>query len=209
MRAALDSRRRRGRPPASDGPSTEKRILQTAREVFAELGYEKCTFSEIAARAGVTRPAVNHYFRSKKELYEAVFESTQQSVIEVGVTRASDRVDLAERLTAFLETASQADSVDRSYARFTTSSLLDGFRHPELRDHANAQLDSVRGFVRETLEEAIARGDARADLDVPAVTEMLVAIMWGMGLYAGFVGTHDQLETVVDQFSRLLNGSLW
>lgn len=209
MRAALHSRRRRGRPPASDGPSTEERILQTAREVFAELGYENSTFGEIAERAGVTRPAVNHYFRSKKQLYQAVFESAQQSVVDAGVMRAADRGHLAERLTAFLETASQADSVDRSYARFITSSLLDGFRHPELRDHADSQLDSVRRFVRETLEEAIARGDARADLDVPAVTEMLVAIMWGMGLYAGFVGTHDQLETVVDQFSRLLKGSLW
>jgi AcrR family transcriptional regulator len=201
--------RRRGRPPTSDGPSTEDRILRTAREVFAELGYEKCTFSEIAERAGVTRPAINHYFRGKKELYDAVFDAARADVVKSGVANALERGDLADRLTAFLETAAQLDSMDRSYARFISSSVLEGFRHPEVRAKALSQLEDVRGFVRQTLETAITRGEARADLDVPAVTEMLVAAMWGMGLYAGFVGTHDQLESVIEQFSRLLDGSLW
>lgn len=177
--------------------------------MFAELGYEKCTFSEIAERSGLTRPAINHYFRNKKQLYDAVFDATQEVVVAAGVTSAQGHGDLAEQLTTFLEAASQRDSVDRSYAQFITSSVLDGFRHPELRETTMSQLEAVRGFVRQTLELAISRGEARADLDVDAVTEMLVAVMWGMGLYAGFVGTHDQLESVINQFSRLLRGSLW
>jgi hypothetical protein len=30
-----------------------------------------------------------------------------------------------------------------------------------------------------------------------------------MGLYAGFVGTHEQLESVVAQFGLLLEGRMW
>jgi hypothetical protein len=112
-------------------------------------------------------------------------------------------------LAAFLEAATQVDSRDRSYARFIASSLLDAFRHPELRDQAQSQLDDVRGFLEQALRAAIEDGEIRADTDVASVTEMLIAVMWGMGLYAGFVGTHDQLEAVVEQFTRLLEGTLW
>jgi hypothetical protein len=63
--------------------------------------------------------------------------------------------------------------------------------------------------VRLALRSAVESGEVREDLDIPAVTEMLIAILWGMALYAGFVGTHDQLEVVVDQFSRLIAGALW
>jgi AcrR family transcriptional regulator len=203
------AKRRPGRPPASDSAGTEELILRTAREVFGEMGYAKTTFSEIAKRAGLTRPAVNHYFHSKHDLYNAVFESMQNNVVVAAETKAMKHDGLPERLSAFLETASQANSTDRSYARFVTTSLLDGFRQVEVQERAHAQLDDVRAFLRRVLEAGIERGEVRADLDVSAVTEMLLAVTWGMGLYAGFVGTHDQLEAVIDQFSRLMRGILW
>lgn len=200
--------RGRGRPPASNGHRTERRILDTAREVFAELGYERTTFQEIASRAGVTRPAVNHYFRGKAALYEAVFDSTQEGVVTAALERAAAADSATGRLGAFLHGATQADAQDRSFARFLAASLVDGFRHPEFAPRARGQIDEVRGFVRRTLQEGMRSGEVRADLDLDATTEMLVAMMWGMGLYAGFVGTHDQLEVVVEQFERVLVGAL-
>lgn len=206
---AAPAKRRPGRPPASDSAGTEELILRTAREVFGEMGYAKCTFSEVAKRAGLTRPAVNHYFHNKRELYDAVFESMQTNIVVAAETNAMKHDSLPERLSTFLQTASQANSTDRSYARFVTTSLLDGFRQVEVQERAHAQLDDVRAFIRQVLEAGVDRGEVRADLDVSAVTEMLLAIAWGMGLYAGFVGTHGQLEAVIDQFSRLLRGVLW
>jgi len=38
---------------------------------------------------------------------------------------------------------------------------------------------------------------------------MLVAMMWGMGFYAGFVGNHDELAAVVQQFELLMANKLW
>ena len=182
-----------------------------ARQVFSELGYERTTFQEIATRAGVTRPAVNHYFRDKAELFHAVFGSVLGSVVGVdaGVARAVPRVAVPKRLVAFLESAVQIDSQDRSFARFMAASVLDGYRYDELRASTREQVDQVREFVRQELRIAVELGEVRADIDIPAVTEMLIAILWGMSLYGGFVGTHDQLEEVVNQFSRLIGGALW
>jgi AcrR family transcriptional regulator len=198
-----------GRPSGSNGADTRNRILQAAREVFSEVGYESATFKDIAARADVTRTNVNHHFHSKGELYQTLFQSTRENVVAVGIVEASAERDLIDRLSGFLRTAVQIDSEDRSLARFIAASLFDSFRNPEYRDQALGQIDDVRAFLKASLEDAVVQGVVRPDADLGAITEMLVAVMWGMSIYAGFVGTHEQLESVVDQFVDLLRGTLW
>jgi AcrR family transcriptional regulator len=180
-----------------------------ARQVFSELGYERTTFQEIATRAGLTRPAVNHYFRDKTALYRALFDSVQEGVVGASVEQAVAQETLPGRLSAFLKAAVQIGSRDRSFARFMAASVLDGYRHEGLRGSTLEQIEQVREFVRLALRAAVESGEVRPDIDIPAVTEMLVAVLWGMALYAGFIGTHDQLEQVVDQFSRLIAGAVW
>lgn len=202
-------RRGRGRPSGSDGSATRNKILHAAREVFSEMGYESATFKDIAERAEVTRTNVNHYFGNKEELYRTLFEATRDGVVAVGLAEAEAESDFFERLASFLREAVQVDSADRTYARFIASSLFDSFRNPEFRDRGQGQLDDVRRFIADSINAAVAEGQLRADIDVEAVTEMLVAVMWGMSMYAGFIGTHDQLESVVDHFVRLVAGTLW
>ncbi len=203
------SPRGRGRPVSDGPPTTRQDILRAAREVFSEVGFQGATFREIAARADVTRPAVNHYFKDKAALYSALFDSTQEEVVGVGLARAAAQEALAAQLTAFLAAAVQADSQDRTYARFISSSLLDSVRHPEFQERAQSQLDGVRQFLGQAFDNAVRDGEIAESPDKAAVIEMLIAVMWGMGMYAGYIGSHEQLKSVVAQFTRLLEGSLW
>lgn len=47
-------------------------ILDAAREVFAELGYEPATVRDIIRRTGLSVGAFYNYFRSKEEVYAAL-----------------------------------------------------------------------------------------------------------------------------------------
>lgn len=51
----------------------EKRIIETARKLFAENGYEETSMNQIAAVVGMSRPTLYYYFRTKEKLYQAVF----------------------------------------------------------------------------------------------------------------------------------------
>jgi hypothetical protein len=113
---------------------------------------------------------------------------------------------MVDRLSTFLRAAVQVDSDDRTYARFIASSVFDSFRNPQFQGRAQGQLNDVRRFVADSLVAEAAKGGLRPDVDVEAVTEMLVALMWGISMYAGFLGTHQQLESVVDQMVRLVSG---
>ncbi|ACU39520.1 TetR/AcrR family transcriptional regulator [Actinosynnema mirum] len=59
--------KRRGR--RAGGEDTRGALLQAAREVFVERGYEGATVRAIAARAGVDAAMVNHWFGGKQALF--------------------------------------------------------------------------------------------------------------------------------------------
>ncbi|MBX8536359.1 TetR/AcrR family transcriptional regulator [Pseudomonas cichorii] len=50
-------------------------ILRAASEEFAEKGFAATKTGDIAARAGLPKPNVYYYFRSKENLYREVLES--------------------------------------------------------------------------------------------------------------------------------------
>jgi AcrR family transcriptional regulator len=55
------------------GQRTRRRILDAARGVFADVGYERATIRGIAAAAGVDKSSIIQYFGSKQNLFrEAV-----------------------------------------------------------------------------------------------------------------------------------------
>jgi AcrR family transcriptional regulator len=198
-----------GRPPAAKAAETRERILNAAREVFSELGYDAATFQAIAVRADLTRPAINHYFSSKRVLYQEVVEQTNALVLNAGMARAQGRSNLLERLSAFFAATMQADSEDRSAAAFLVTSVLESQRHPELSRDEHDSLRKSRAFVAGAVQEAIDSGELRTETDVDSLVEMLVAVMWGMGFYAGYVGTHSELNSIVATFELLMANKLW
>lgn len=200
-----------GRPPAAKAAETRERIITAAREVFSELGYDAATFQAIALRADLTRPAINHYFASKRVLYREVVERTNSFVVSSGISRAQGQTTLLGRISAFIAVATQVDSDDRSAAAFLVTSVLESQRHPELRSEEHDSLNNSRQFLAWAVNEAIGRGELVIDSETDASTlvELLVALLWGMGFYAGYVGNHEDLLTITDSLDKLLSGKLW
>ncbi len=183
--------------------------MRAAREVFSELGYDAATFQAIAIRADLTRPAINHYFASKRALYREVVEKTNEVVVAAGMAKAEAETSLLKRLSAFFSAAMQAESRDRSAAAFLVTSVLESQRHPELSRDEHNSLKASRAFVTWAVADAVARGELTTDTEVESLVEMLVAVMWGMGFYAGYVGGQDELAAIVDKLEMLLANKLW
>jgi AcrR family transcriptional regulator len=198
-----------GRPPAAKAAETRDRIIRAAREVFSELGYDAATFQAIAIRAGLTRPAINHYFASKRVLWSQVVEQTDALVVSAGRKRAKGETNLLSRLSAFFTAAIQTEGEDRSAAAFLVTSVLETQRHPELAGDAHDSLRTSREFIAWAVNDAIERGELTTETNVSELVEMLVAMMWGMGFYAGFVGNHEELSAVVEKFELLMANKLW
>jgi AcrR family transcriptional regulator len=64
-----------GRAPQQDrGWATRSRLLESAVTCLAELGWSGATVSVVAARAGVSRGATQHYFPTREDLFTAALD---------------------------------------------------------------------------------------------------------------------------------------
>jgi AcrR family transcriptional regulator len=72
---------RTGRRPGAS--STREEILDAARRMFAEHGYEGATFRGIADEAGVDAALVVHFFGTKSDLLGAAVEWPFDPVVEM------------------------------------------------------------------------------------------------------------------------------
>lgn len=201
--------RRPGRPPAAKADETRRRIIQAARLVFSERGYDGATFQAIAARADLTRPAINHYFSSKRVLYQEVLDETNEFIIGVGIKQAERETTLVARLTAFISAAVKANSENPAGSAFIIGGVLESQRHPEWSKTENESIRMAREFLLRVVTDAIRSGEVVADVDPLALVETLLVVISGVGLYAGYIQGYHEMLAVTGMLRKLLEGALF
>ncbi|MEU8789270.1 TetR/AcrR family transcriptional regulator [Streptomyces sp. NPDC048643] len=60
----------------------ERQVLAVATEEFGRHGYEATTVAAVAARVGVTKPLLHHYFGSKEDLYLACLNPVGDGLLD-------------------------------------------------------------------------------------------------------------------------------
>ena len=176
--------------------------------MFSERGYDAATFQAIAIRADLTRPAINHYFANKRVLYWQVLEETNNEVVAASTRRAEKETTLTGRVSAFIEGAIEAEIQNRTASAFLITATLESQRHPELSRPGTDSVSTTRAFLLWAINDGIQRGELTADTDASALTEMLLAVLLGVGFYAGFIGSRHELDPITDQLKLLLARSL-
>lgn len=67
--------------PSPRSQATRAALLEAARELFAERGYSSVGTEEVVKHAGVTRGALYHHFRDKRDLFRAVFRQMEGEIV--------------------------------------------------------------------------------------------------------------------------------
>jgi AcrR family transcriptional regulator len=78
-------------------------ILECARTLFVERGYEAVSTSDVARAAGVTTALVHHYFGSKRQLYRAVARWIVATARDVSSTAVDVGRPVEERVSATID----------------------------------------------------------------------------------------------------------
>lgn len=93
-------------------------ILETAGQLFQEMGYERASMNELAKRVGGSKATLYGYFASKEELFAAVVQSIATAHLSGAVDQLSEdvrgEVSLESALTRFGERMLQISINDSS-----------------------------------------------------------------------------------------------
>ncbi|MEI6124627.1 MAG: TetR/AcrR family transcriptional regulator [Bacteroidota bacterium] len=82
--------------------STEKVILEAAKKVFLDKGFDGARMQQIADEAGINKALLHYYFRSKDKLFDAIFEDAfMQFLPNISQIMVSD-MEFSEKIRAFV-----------------------------------------------------------------------------------------------------------
>ncbi|MFD5102538.1 TetR/AcrR family transcriptional regulator [Streptomyces albidochromogenes] len=172
--------RRRGRPrrsPEDAGPGARERILQAARDEFAERGYDKTSMRGIAKAAGVDAALVHHYFGTKDDVFAAAIEISFEPALVVPAVLGQGGTDgIGERLARYIIGVWENPATRAPLLAIVRSALTN-----------ETAAKVLRTFVLRRLLERVA-----AELDVPDPTfraELAASHMVGIAILRYVVKT--------------------
>jgi TetR/AcrR family transcriptional regulator len=92
---------RKARSTTRAGEANIERILDAALDVFAAYGFRGARIDQIAAAAGLSKPNLLYYFRTKDALYTAVLRRTLEMWLEP-LRELDSRSDPRAALSAYI-----------------------------------------------------------------------------------------------------------
>jgi AcrR family transcriptional regulator len=83
---------------------TESLILDAARKVFLENGFDGTTMQKISDEAGINKALLHYYFRSKDRLFEAVFIEAFSRMIPNLMKIFASEAEFTDKIRGFIDT---------------------------------------------------------------------------------------------------------
>ncbi|XVQ15862.1 TetR/AcrR family transcriptional regulator [Spirillospora sp. CA-255316] len=159
-----------GRPLRKDAERNRQRILQAAREVFAERGLE-VTLDDIARHAGVGVGTVYRRFPGKEALVEALFEDQADRLLE-RARQALEDDDPWEGLTGFLTGIAEEFAANRGLREVILSGAHGRDKIAQRRD---LLVPALQALVSRAQQAGALRPDIDAS-DLPLIHHMLGSV---------------------------------
>lgn len=187
---------------------TRQKVLDSARALFAERGYDPATIRDIAREAGMSTGAVFANFQDKAELFEAVLAEDMAAMGEVLAQGAGSEGGVRARILGALN-AGYSHSIDHLplvQAVVSRSWFQPRDAEERTRKAIRPLLDVLTGALKAGLET----GEVRKDADVNLLGEMIYSAYLANYRRAAYDGwTAAQLgERMAKQVDVILAGAL-
>jgi AcrR family transcriptional regulator len=159
---------------------TVERLLDAALETFAEIGFAAASVEDICRRGGFTRGAFYSSFRTKDELFGALFARETARNLARAEQQLAGIEQEADPVTAAVERCLSTFRADRTWVLVHTEYRLHAARHPEaaaaLREHASA----LHTRLTQLIEAGAERAGVRLALPPGELARIVVALHDGV-----------------------------
>lgn len=131
-------------------------ILRAASEEFADKGFAASKTSDIAAKAGVPKPNVYYYFKSKENLYREVLESIIEPLLEASAP-FNQPGKPADVLRGYIRSKIRISRELPSASKVFASEIMHGAPHlsadqtAQLNAQAKHNISCIQGWIDQGL----------------------------------------------------------
>jgi AcrR family transcriptional regulator len=159
--------------------ATRRKLLDAATQIFAQEGFEAARLEDIAAGAGYTRGAFYANFKSKEDIFFALFEEWVRERIDSLTIAMRRHSDPGEKLVA-LRTHYAELATDRRLVLISMEFKLFALRHPEAHARLRSSHRRIRASFGELFSEVMGALGKKLPIAYPAASACLGAVAQGL-----------------------------
>lgn len=166
---------------------TRDKLIDVARQLFANKGIENTTMSDIANASDKGRRTIYTYFKNKREIYNAILERESERLVSRMREVADSDISATEKVQEFIAARiSMVRSDDKASMTEKLRSLfnLDLNRIERIRKLALAKENSI---LQSMLEQGIRSGEFNAKQAKRFASTLVLALQ---GLYYSYVNNN-------------------
>jgi AcrR family transcriptional regulator len=151
-----------------DGRTVPERLLDTARTLFAEKGFEGASVQDVVTAAGVTKGAMYHYFSSKDDLLYEIYARVLRMQMERLEKFAVQELPVEERVRAAATdvVATTVENIASMTIFFRSLHQLSEEKQKEVRRERRRYHETFRDMIVEGQRAGVFRADVSAELAV-------------------------------------------
>lgn len=134
----------------SKGDKTRAEIVEHAKSLFYERGYDGTSFTDIVNAVGVYRGNINYYFKTKDDILKAVIDRHLEEFGALLADWIARHADPRDRLIDFVHMIAERQAALTRYGcPIGTLNTELGKDRPELQQSARALFDLFRDWLAE------------------------------------------------------------
>ena len=183
-------------------------ILNAASEEFADKGFAATKTSDIASRAGLPKPNVYYYFKSKENLYREVLDSIVEPLLKASAP-FNQPGHPADVLRAYIRTKIQISRQHACASKVFASEIMHGAPHlpAERAEQLNAQASHNVACIKGWIEKGLM---AQVDpyhllFSIWAATQTYADFDWQISSVTGKAKLNDaDYEAAADTIIRMV-----
>ncbi|WP_028239736.1 TetR/AcrR family transcriptional regulator [Stutzerimonas azotifigens] len=183
-------------------------ILRAASQEFAEKGFAATKTSDIADRAGLPKPNVYYYFKSKENLYREVLESIVEPLLEAAEP-FNQPGEPAEVLRAYIRAKIRISRDHACASKVFANEIMHGAPHlsPErvaqLNGQASHNIARIQGWIDQGLMAAV--DPHHLMFSIWAATQTYADFDWQISTVTGKASLDDSdYEAAAETIIRLV-----
>jgi AcrR family transcriptional regulator len=187
-------------PSSTRGRRTRTAIVQAAREVFEEKGFDEARIADITARADTAYGSFYTYFDSKEAVFRELARDLSAAIFTA--SRASDLPDASPedkiRHTTRLYLETFAENA-RLMSVFEQVAARDEYFRTVLLEVRGMFIDRIAGGTRRLQEQGL----AACDLDAVTCAHLLGGMIENIGRMMYTYGERHDLDHLLDEATAL------
>src|SRR6188768_4190171 len=138
------------------GTGIEQVILEAARKEFEEKGFNGARMQSIADLAGISKPSLHYYYRSKENLFQKIFDRAFEEYIPLIQTWTNDSLTWEEKIKVFI--SALLKSTHEGYMLFLIREIN---RNPNLLEERLKAKPKSQNKLVAYFEDAMSRNEMR------------------------------------------------